>query len=528
MKKEARPRRLLVPFGTAVALATFGSPLFAQFGPNRPPTVIRGGTVHVGNGDVFANGTVILRGREIEAVGVDLPVPEGANVVDATGKHVYPGLIDVESTLLLDPESRALGEGSLTNRVADALDLFDGDAMSAAWGGGVTTVGVVSRRSLFDGARAVVKLKRARGGDVFLREEGDFAVTFGGNVGRPSMRLREWKTFGEQLAATQKYIEAWDEYAEKLEEYKKELEKSAKEGTKLPADKKDEATPKPEAPGGAPGPGAGDGSGRRGPGGEGRRPRPGRVHTHDTPFLNWLRDTLGWMCDCGLPSDGGRHEAHDHHALTLTDGVSYAELVEEPAKPEGGEAKKEEPKKPGRPNREEPREALRKVLEGKAGVNVYYGGAADLQNLLDLLATYPLKVSVTGGGEAADLADQLAARGITVIVVQPHDLGSDDLGAAATLADAGVTVVLTTAGRSPEATRHLSLSAAAAVAGGLPSEEALAAITSRAATLLGVGDKVGSLEAGKHADVVITRGELFSSSAVIERVFVEGASVLQR
>ncbi len=524
MKKEARPWHRSVPFGTAVALASLGSPLFAQFGPPRPPTVIRGGTVHLGNGDVLANGTVILRGREIEAVGVDLPVPEGAEVIEAAGKHVYPGLIDVESTLLLDADTLESGEGSVSGRVADALDLFDPDPFVQAWSGGVTTIGVASRRGLFDGPRAVVTMKRSRAGDSLLREEGDLAITFGRNIGRPSMRLREWKTFSEQLAATQKYIESWDEYAEKLEEYKKEIEKSAKEGTKLPAEKKEEAAPKPEAPGGS-GPGAGEGGGRRGPGGEGRRPRPGRAHAHDTPFLNWLRDTLGWMCDCGLPTHEGGHADHDLHALLLSDGVSYAE---EPAKPEGGDAKKEEPKKPARPNREESREVLRKVLEGKIGVNVYFGAAADLQNLLDLLATYPLKVVVTGGGESAELADELAARQIPTVVVQPHDLNSATLGAAAKLEAAGVDVVLTTAGATPGATRHLSLSAAAAIAGGLTPEQALAAITSRAAALLGVGDKVGTLKAGMHGDVVITRGELFSSTAVIERVFVEGASVLQR
>lgn len=501
--------------------------LAAQIGgqQQRPPVVIQGGTVHVGNGDVIRDATIVIRGRSIEAVGAGVAVPEGATVIDAAGKHVYPGLIDVESFLLLDAASRAMGEGNPTARVVDGLDLHDPHAFELAWSGGVTTLGVVSRRGLFDGPRAVVKLKRGGRSNPVVREEGDLAFTFGRNAGRPSMRLRDWKTLAEQLQQTQKYIESWDEYAEKLEEYKKELEKWGKDGSKLPEGAKGaEGGAKPEAPGGEARP-----EGRRGPpGGEGRRPRPPRQHHHDTPFLNWLRDTLGWMCDCGLPGHEG-DDGHDHERLVLSDGVSFAE---DPA-PQGGEGKPEEkkgeaPKKPGRPAKDAIKEALRRALEGKVGVNVYCGDAADVENLLELLGRHALSVVVTGGPETAQLADALADRGLKVVLVQPHDLGSDGLDAAARLDEAGVDVVLTTAGSTAEATRHLTLSAAAAIAGGLEPEAALAAITSRAAAVLGVADKLGTLEAGKDADLVIASGELFASTTRIERVLVEGSPVLER
>ncbi len=535
MKKEPPERRPSAPVLAAVAwvaasstaLLATSSSLFAQMGPPpKPATVIRGGTIHIGNGDILANGIVILRGRRIEAVGVALPVPEGATVIEAAGMHVYPGLIDVESLLLVDPQSRRAGEGNPAAAIADAIDWFDDDARADAWAGGVTTVAVLPRHGLIDGMSAVLKMKPGmRGDDALLKHDGDLAITLALNGDRPSMRLREWKTLAETLQATKKYIESWDDYAEKLEEYKKELEKAKKEGdTKKPdekKEKKEEGTPPTDPPK------EGPGGGPRGEGGPERRRGP-RQKSADSPFLRWLRDLTGEV-DLGGPEDPDRDEEGDHdHGLLLTDGVSYAE---EPAGGQGGaggqgDKKSEEPKKPDRPGRDAGREALRKALEGKIGVNVYADAAADLQNLLDLLQVYHLKVTISGARDAALVAEQIAAAHVGVVFVQPHDLESETLTTAAKLDAAGIAVVITTAGQTGVATRHLSLSAAAAVAGGMDKEHALAAITSRAAAMLGVADRIGTLEAGKDADVLVTRGELFSSTSAIERLFIDGAAVV--
>src|SRR5688572_10714935 len=158
----------------------------------------------------------------------------------------------------------------------------------------------------------------------------------------------------------------------------------------------------------------------------------------------------------------------------ISDGVSYAE--EPPQNPgqggqggqagqQGGDKKDEGPKKPARPNREPLREVLKLVIEGKLPVNVYARRAADVVNLLELAEKYKFRPIVTASGEAARLQEELRAAGVPVVVVQPHDLESEELSSAAELDAAGVNVVLTTAGTSASATRHLSLSAAAAIAG---------------------------------------------------------------
>src|SRR5258706_12782312 len=56
-------------------------------------TVITNATVHVGNGEVIKNASIVNTDGKIAAVGKNLAVPAGATTVDAKGKQVYPGLI---------------------------------------------------------------------------------------------------------------------------------------------------------------------------------------------------------------------------------------------------------------------------------------------------------------------------------------------------------------------------------------------------------------------------------------------------
>ena len=62
-------------------------------------TVIKNATVHVGNGQVLQNASVKINGGKIEAVGTNIDAPADAKVIDASGKHVYPGIILPSSQL---------------------------------------------------------------------------------------------------------------------------------------------------------------------------------------------------------------------------------------------------------------------------------------------------------------------------------------------------------------------------------------------------------------------------------------------
>jgi imidazolonepropionase-like amidohydrolase len=101
------------------------------------------------------------------------------------------------------------------------------------------------------------------------------------------------------------------------------------------------------------------------------------------------------------------------------------------------------------------------------------------------------------------------------------------LETAAILAAAGVAVALHT--DDPITDSRLFLrSGGLAVRGGLPEAEALAALTLNGARMLGLQDRVGSLEPGKDADLVVLSGPPFSVWTQVEQTWVEGLRVFDR
>ncbi len=140
-------------------------------------------------------------------------------------------------------------------------------------------------------------------------------------------------------------------------------------------------------------------------------------------------------------------------------------------------------------------------------------------------------VSAMGGHE---VASAIAAASVPV-VVYPSIIGIGDGGPyegfahtpanAARLHEAGVTLALATFARGG---RSVALEGVVAKAHGLPKETALAAVTRNAAAILGVDDRVGTLEAGKDADLVLWKGEPLSTWSQTERVIVDGVTVFER
>ena len=100
----------------------------------------------------------------------------------------------------------------------------------------------------------------------------------------------------------------------------------------------------------------------------------------------------------------------------------------------------------------------------------------------------------------------------------PH---TEDVG----LAAAGVAVALGSG--DTRTARHLTILAADACAAGLPEADAIRALTLVPAKLLGLGKSVGSIEAGKRADLLITTGPLLRSDTRIERVIARGRTVFE-
>lgn len=138
------------------------------------------------------------------------------------------------------------------------------------------------------------------------------------------------------------------------------------------------------------------------------------------------------------------------------------------------------------------------------------------------------KAIIYGGGESWKSADLLRQKNIPVIFTNIYSLPTRDDDAYDSLFDvagklqkAGVKFCISTGDTGAEA-RDLPYHAGIASAFGLPKEEALKSVTLYPAQILGVADRVGSLEVGKMANVVVTSGDILEPTTKVLHLFING------
>lgn len=178
-------------------------------------------------------------------------------------------------------------------------------------------------------------------------------------------------------------------------------------------------------------------------------------------------------------------------------------------------------------------EALLPVLDGTLPVAIEAWDVTDIQSAVRFADEWKLKVILVGGYDALECAELLKSRNIPVVVSGVHRLPlrrSDDYDAAYTLparlSAAGIRFCISSAGRfGASNVRNLGNQAGMSVAFGLDRNEALKAITLYPAQILGVADRVGSLEAGKDATLIVTDGDPLETPTQVLRAFVQGREV---
>ena len=177
-------------------------------------------------------------------------------------------------------------------------------------------------------------------------------------------------------------------------------------------------------------------------------------------------------------------------------------------------------------------DAMRPAVTGEQPVIFIAQNEREIRSLLMFLDSFPRVKAVLGGGhQAYHAAGELARRNIPVIVgsgLTPTVDRDDPITAgwrnAAILAGRGVRVAFTTS-FSPQGVsevRNLPYAAARSVAYGLPEDAALRGLTLGAAEILGLGDRLGSLDAGKRADLIITSGNPMQILSQVERMWIAG------
>jgi len=180
------------------------------------------------------------------------------------------------------------------------------------------------------------------------------------------------------------------------------------------------------------------------------------------------------------------------------------------------------------------RATLARYLAGQGRIVVQVDRAADIRQLLRWAAREKVRIAIAGGAEAWRLAPQLAQARVPVFVDALGNLPTsfDQLGAtldnAARLHAAGVAVSFAQRDDASHNARKMRQLAGNAVANGLPWADGLAGLTRVPAQVLGVGDRIGTLEPGKLADLVLWDGDPLDVGHYAEQVWLGGRAMPMR
>jgi imidazolonepropionase-like amidohydrolase len=403
-------------------------------------TAIQGGTVLTMAGETIEGGTVLIRDGKIAEVGANVRVPGGAQIIDATGKYVMPGIIDAMTYYGIRPFELNDQSNPITpqNRAIQAYYPY-GDFMRGTAGvqkdkdlisGGVTTVYIApGDRQVMGGQGAVVKTWGTDFDSMILREPAAMDMTIGETAKRegqnPTTRMGIAALVRKTMLDAQEFSRSMDAYEQKEE--------------------------------------AGD----------------------------------------------------------------------EEASP---------------PSRNLGNEALRRLLQKEFPARIEVDFLDDIRTALRLSDEFDLDLILDSGLGAYKIREELAERGVPVVLGPPtHPFvtgGEVSMTAdlynlmseynASLLTEAGVKIAIASFGfgfgsfGGATQGRWLLIEAAYATGYGLADEDALKAITINAAEILGVEGRVGSLEAGKDADILILDGYPLDIKTWVEKVFVNGELIHER
>ena len=182
-----------------------------------------------------------------------------------------------------------------------------------------------------------------------------------------------------------------------------------------------------------------------------------------------------------------------------------------------------------------PYESLQGVLNGSQKMFVHVSGKKGITDAVNTCKELGIKnIVIVRGQEAEKVADLLNANNIPVILERAHRLpnGEDTdydrpYRAAKILADAGILVGLGMEGEMERmSTRNLPFYAGTYAAYGLDKEKAVQLITGNNAKILGIDNKVGTLEVGKDATLFISEGDaLDMRTNILNEAFIQGRKI---
>ena len=517
------------------------------------PVVLRAGTVLTAVGEPIKNGSVVLSGGRITAVGADVPVPPDARILDAGPDAVLtPGFLDANSHLEFGDDRSSL---SLDFDPTQLIAFADDDSLEVARHG-VTTALVQPWQAHPSGSR-VIAVKTA-GASRSARVVDSLAAVKLYWRG-PLDPLTTADRFRGELRRAKDYADRWVKYSEELKKWQAEQQqkspeqvaaekakadaaaKKTDEGTETTKEKKvDPVTGKWEVTvsgGPIPEPQKGtmnlklDGEKVTGSLGAlfGSEEDPTALAgTLSGKHVNLELDVETPM---GKPVIEGDLDSDDHLNAKLKLGAQFSfdfdgrrvdktfvEVVTVSKK------KKKGPEgKPQAPDAQPELEPYRRVFSGDVPIVLECDTAIGIRHALRVFAELKVGVVLLGAEELLRLP---AAEwsGVVKGVIVPEQIevarGNSVIVPSAEFSAAGLPVAFESHGAN--AARGLALNAAYAVRLGMDPRAALRALTIDSARLYHVDDQVGSLEPGKQGDVLVFSGDPFELSTRLLRVFVSG------
>lgn len=465
--KAIRPTLLLLL--TAAALPEHGP---AQ---QRPLAITNARIVTV-SGKTIPRGTVLVREGKVVAVGADVEVPAGARVVDARGGTLMPGLVSVWSRAGLS------SSGSRTSQVVRIGRFRRFRSSSSRSASAVNRAAAKVADQLY--ARQPVFGQLLRQGVTTL----GLTPSGGGFPGQGAVVDPGGKTHEEMVRDAQAFVAVVPALgtnnkklvADALAKAKKALEERKKPKTP-PAQKKPDQKPDAKDAKGKPAPEKGE---------KGKEEKKEKEEKGK-----------------GKPPQGGKAAAATAKAA---------------AKP------KPKPKDPNI-------EVLADLLDGKRRALVEISTARDLVHALDTLkdVRFPKQVLVAprydaSAGRLDEVEDRLKKLGAKIVVLSTDlttpAFQSALLNPAAALAKKGYEIAFLV-GDSRDQVRALWFRLMELVRCGLPREVALRAVTLTPAKALGLEQRVGSIEKGKDADLLLFSADPLDPTARLLRVWHRGAEV---
>ena len=525
--------------------------------PHTDRLVVKAGTVWVGDGSVIHDGALLIEGGKIRAIGNRVPHPPFARVIDA-GRHgfVMPGFIDAHGHLGLQGDRTRVGPDLPIHGVVGVA----GREQRLVAEAGVTTV-ILSpyRVGSYGGRMAAVKTYGRSRRDMLVRELTGMKFILGSDP------LVSVESLRKALEAGKKYDKKWKEYYQKLKKWEEDRAKGVAAGQKPKEELVEQEEESKVDPitgtwewtvSGPPLPEDFSGTATLKLSGtriEGRINIPqaedellveGELSGEDVHL------EIDFETGSGRPEIDAKLDREDHMAGEVKLGdmfsVGFAATRTDKSAVEFKVSRRRRRKdgRPEPPKVNEKLEPYRALLAGEVPAVVQARTAGQIKAALELLVDeYGLRVVLLGGEDSADVSDELEKRiraaadgsdengrrgALVGVVVPPTILRPRDrvsYNQAADLSRRGIPVALQS--DAEDGARALPLMGLYAVQQGLGGDAALRALTVDAARMYGIDDRVGTLEVGKDADILIYTGHPFDAAGRLERVIVGGREVAE-